>query len=136
MPAFQLGKVNAITVAAWVNLDLLLGAVPSLKPPSDVIVADDASLAGSATIDRAVLGTGTEIGPGATIRDSVLWNDVTVGQDATVTGSVLASGSQIGAGAVLDRAIVAHGARVPDGARPPAGTQIEPDTAYAVAGGA
>ena len=119
-----------------VNLDLLLGAVPSLKPPSDVIVADEARLPASATIDRAVLGSGTNIGRGATIRESVLWNDVTVGSNATVTGSVLASGCAIGAGVVLDRAIVAHGARVPDGARPPTGTQIEPDVAYAGAGAA
>ncbi len=59
-------------------------------------VADGATVAGGATLERSVLGPGAVVESGATVSGSVLLAGARVAADATVTGSVLGPRSTVG----------------------------------------
>ena len=84
------------------------------------VVAEDASVEGTA------LAADSVIGPGASVTGSVLWEDVRVEARAQVRDSVLADGVTIGAGAVVRGAVLGRGASVAAGARLRPGEIVEP----------
>ncbi len=140
------------------NLDLLLGAAPTLLPddwpvdgPNAGVSAAGAALSADASIDApALIGAGSKVHNGArlagpislgvncivqtnaSVGGSVLWDGVTIDEGATVRDSILASGVTVGAGATIDGAVIAQGATVAEGATVPAGTAIDVDTRYSL----
>ena len=111
------------------NLELLAAA------DADDLRGADCRVEPGARIANSVLGARCMIASGATVEDSVLWEGVMAGANAHIRRSVLADGVRVGDGAVVDGAVAGHGAVIEAGARIPPGTSLEPDAAYAVAGG-
>ena len=100
--------------------------VEGLRSDPWVGVADSASVAGSATVRRSVVGEGATIEDGAVVEGAVVLSGATVGAGASVESSVVGLRSRVGAGAricgfsvVGDDQVVADGA-VLDGAKHPA----------------
>jgi len=81
--------------------------VSQLLNPSPAVVAcvdpaahvhPEARVAGSAVLERAIVGRGSVIEKRASVRRSVLWDAVVVEAGARVEASILASGVRIAAG--------------------------------------
>lgn len=109
-PAYW-ADVGSAAALLRVNLDLAAMATEG----GGTLVAEDASVEPSATVDRSVVGTGSTIAGDAVVRRSLLWDGVTIEAGAVVEDSILATGVHVGADARLERAIVAHGARIAPG---------------------
>jgi mannose-1-phosphate guanylyltransferase len=100
--------------------------VEGLRSDPWVGVADGASVAGSATVRRSVVGEGATIEDDAVVEGAVVLSGATIGAGASVESSVVGQRSRVGAGAricgfsvVGDDQVVADRA-VLDGARHPA----------------
>src|SRR5664280_1062714 len=83
-----------------------------------VVLGEDVSIGAGATVERAVILNGTQIGEGCRLRDCIVAAGCRIGARTTVTGgAVLGEGVTVGADNVI-----AHGARIfpgvalPDGA--------------------
>ena len=83
------------------NLDLLGGRVHRVEG-----VAPDAEIAATASIERSVIGAGSQVAKGAVVHDSVLMPQVRVEVDAQIVRSLLGHRVVIGAGAMLDGVVV------------------------------
>lgn len=92
------------------NLDLL--------PPDASSVHPEAFLAGSAHVERSVVGCGASIGEDATLTEAVVLPDATIEAGARVHRSIVGPGATVGAGAeLLDHTVVGAGAEVEAGSR-------------------
>lgn len=98
------------TPARYLGLNMLLLARGLPGVHRDAVVEQEA------TVERSVLGAGTEVRRGAYVGDSVLWDRVTVGAGARIEASVIADGASIGAGASVVGSIVGSGAQIAAGA--------------------
>lgn len=92
------------------NLDLL--------PPDASSVHPEAFLAGSAHVERSVVGSGASIGEDATLTEAVVLADATIEAGARVHRSIVGPGATVGAGAeLLDHTVVGAGVEVEAGSR-------------------
>ncbi|MGH9081912.1 MAG: sugar phosphate nucleotidyltransferase [Acidimicrobiales bacterium] len=80
------------------------------------LVADGASVATGAQVERSALGPGAVVEAGATVVESVLLAGARVGAGATVAGSVLGRAAVVGhGGEVRPVSVLGDGAAVPPG---------------------
>jgi mannose-1-phosphate guanylyltransferase len=92
------------------NLDLL--------PPDASSVHPEAFLAGSAHVERSIVGSGASIGEDATLTEAVVLPDATIEAGARVHRSIVGPGATVGAGAeLLDHTVVGAGVEVEAGSR-------------------
>ncbi len=70
-------------------------------------------VAADATVERSIIGEGTEIY--GTVINSVIGAGVTIGKGAVVKDSIVMRESCIGDGAQVDKAIIAEGVTIGDG---------------------
>ncbi len=83
-----------------------------------VVLGEDVSIAAGATVERAVIMRGTEIGEGCTLRDCIVAGGCRIGANTQITGgAVLGEGVTVGADNVIARgARIFPGVALPDGA--------------------
>jgi mannose-1-phosphate guanylyltransferase len=107
------------------NLDVIDGIhTPSGVPGWNAVDAT-ACVAGTAVVERSVVGPGVSVGEHAEIRASVVLAGATIGAKARVTDSIVGPGASIGERATLetltiigDRAVVPSAATVREGRVP------------------
>jgi len=76
---------------------------------TDSVLGAGVTVAGGATVERAVLLDGVVVGAGAQVRDSIVGAGATVG-----SGCVVDAGTLVGPGVRLEDGVRASGARIPD----------------------
>ncbi len=91
---------------------------PGAHVGSLVVLGEDVSIGAGATVERAVIMRGSEIGEGCTLRDCIVAGGCRVGADTQISGgAVLGEGVTVGADNVIARgARIFPGVALPDGA--------------------
>ncbi len=107
------------------QLDLIDGRRPETPPA----VADDASVADGAKVDRAAVMAGASVADGALVADSALLPGARVEAGATVRDSIVGPGALVGADAVVqDGTVLGDGAVVEAGEVLSAARRPEPES--------
>ena len=95
------------------NLDVLAG-----RRSGGAVESMRGAVAGSATVERSVIGIGSSVAVNATVAGSVVMNDVHIGEGAVVTDSILMDGVQVGANSVVAGcSVIGAGQQIAIGAR-------------------
>ena len=123
----DIGTPERYLQASW---DILEGTVATeLTGDGGPYIGERAEIASDATVEaRAVVRSGSSVGPGALVSASVLLEDCAIGAGAEVRGAILAEHVTVGEGATISAgSVIGEGAEVEAGATVEAGARVQPD---------